>query len=565
MAQSILLCLDVVDGAGLDSGLQVGQLCLSLALDVGGHLVAVLLQHLLSLEDHLVGAVADVHFLALLLIVGSKLLSFLHSLVDVVLGHVGGSGDGDVLLLAGTQVLRADLHDAVCINIEGDFDLRHTTGSRSDAIQMEDAEALVVAGELTLALQDIDLNRGLVIRSSGEDLALVGRNGGVALNDLGADAAQSLNAEAQRGDIQQQQTLDVALQDAALDSSTDSHALIGVDALEGLAVQLFLDCIVDSGDTGGTTDHQDLLQIRCAQAGILQSLADRGHGAVNQICGQLVELCTGQGHIQMLGAGSVSSDEGQVDLAAHSAGQLDLCLLGSFLQALSGHLILAQVDAVLSLEGVSHPVDDALVEIVAAQMGVAVGGQNFGDAVAHLNDGDIEGAAAQVVDHDLLVIFLIDAVCQRSGGRLVDDTLDVQAGDGAGVLGSLTLAVVEVSRNGDDGLGDRLAQISLRISLQLLQDHSADLLRSVLLAVQGHLVVGTHLTLDGRNGVLGVGDGLTLCDLTDQTVTGLGEANNRRGGAGALGVCNDDGLAALHDSHAAIRSTKVNTNDFAHK
>ena len=267
----------------------------------------------------------------------------------------------------------------------------------------------------------------------------------------------------------------------------------------------------------------------------------------------------------MLGAGSVSSDEGQVDLAAHSAGQLDLCLLGSFLQALSGHLILAQVDAVLGLEGVSHPVDDALVEVVAAQMGVAVGGQNFGDAVAHLDDGDIEGAAAQVVDHDLLVIFLIDAVCQRSGSRLVDDTLDVQAGDGAGVLGSLTLAVVEVSGNGDDGLGDRLAQISLRISLQLLQDHSADLLGSVLLAVQGHLVVGTHLTLDGRNGVLGVGDGLTLCDLTDQTVPGLGEANNRRGGAGALGVCDDDGLAALHDSHAAIRSTKVNTNDFAHK
>ena len=132
------------------------------------------------------------------------------------------------------------LADAVCINIEGDFDLRHTTGSRSDAVQMEDAEALVVAGKLTLALQDIDLNRGLVIRSSGEDLALVGRNGGVALNDLGADAAQSLNAEAQRGNIQQQQTLDVALQDAALDSSTDGHALIGVDALEGLAVQLFL-------------------------------------------------------------------------------------------------------------------------------------------------------------------------------------------------------------------------------------------------------------------------------------------------------------------------------------
>ena len=43
--------------------------------------------------------------------------------------------------------------------------------------------------------------------------------------------------------------------------------------LEGLAVQFLLDGIVDSGDTGGTADHQDLLQVRGTQACILQSLA----------------------------------------------------------------------------------------------------------------------------------------------------------------------------------------------------------------------------------------------------------------------------------------------------
>ena len=429
---------------------------------------------------------------------------------------------------------------------------------------MEHTQALVVAGKLTLALQHVDLNRGLVVGCGGEHLALVGGDGGVAVNDLGAHAAQSLNAQAQRGDIQQQQALDIALQHAALDGSTHGHALIGVDALEGLAVQFLLDGIVDSGDTGGAADHQDLLQVRGTQACILQSLADGAHGTVDQICGQFVELCAGQGHIQMLGAGSVGSDEGQVDLAAHRAGQLDLCLLGSFLQALCSHLVLAQVDAVLGLEGVCHPVDDALVEIIAAQVGITVGGQDLGHAVAHLNDGHIEGAAAQVVDHDLLVLFLINAVCQRSGSGLVDDTADVQACDGAGVLGGLTLAVVEVGRHGDDGLGDGLAQVSLGISLQLLQDHCADLLGSVLLAVQGHLVVGAHVTLDGSHGVFGVGDGLTLCDLADQTVAGLGKADHRRGGACTLRVCDDNGLAALHDSHAAVGSTKVDTNDLTH-
>ena len=74
--------------AGLDSGPQVGQLCLGIALHVCGQLVAVLLQHLLGLEHHLVGTIADIDLFTLLLIVGSKLLSFLHSLINIFLAHI---------------------------------------------------------------------------------------------------------------------------------------------------------------------------------------------------------------------------------------------------------------------------------------------------------------------------------------------------------------------------------------------------------------------------------------------------------------------------------------------
>ena len=266
----------------------------------------------------------------------------------------------------------------------------------------------------------------------------------------------------------------------------------------------------------------------------------------------------------MLGAVGISRDERQVDVGGGSAGQLDLGLLGSLLQALGSHLVLAQVDVVLALEVLSHPVDDALVEVITAQVGITVGGQNFGNAVAHLDDGDIEGTAAQVVDHDLLVGFLIDAVGQRSSSRLVDDTLDVQAGNGTGVLGGLTLAVIEVSRNGDDGLGDRLAQVSFGVSLQLAQDHSADLFGGVVLAAGVDLLGSAHLTLDGGDGVLGVGDSLALCNLANQTLTGLGEADNRRGGAGAFSVRDNNGLATLHNSYAAVGGAKVDTNNFTH-
>jgi hypothetical protein len=98
----------------------------------------------------------------------------------------------------------------------------------------------------------------------------------------------------------------------------------------------------------------------------------------------------------VLGPGGVGRDEGQVDLGLHGGGQLDLGLLGALLQALQGQLVVAQVDALLLLEFRGQVVEDPLVEVLAAQEGVAVGRLDLEDAVADLEDRDVEGAAAQV-------------------------------------------------------------------------------------------------------------------------------------------------------------------------
>jgi hypothetical protein len=120
--------------------------------------------------------------------------------------------------------------------------------------------------------------------------------------------------------------------------------------------------------------------------------------------------------------------------------------------------------------------------VVAAEVRVAVGRLHLDDALAHLEDRDVERAAAEVVDGDRLVLLLVEPVGQRRRGRLVDDAHDLEAGDLAGVLGGLALRVVEVGRHGDDRLGHRLAEVVLGGLLQLLQDHRGDLGRRVLLA-----------------------------------------------------------------------------------
>ena len=161
-------------------------------------------------------------------------------------------------------------------------------------------------------------------------------------------------------------------------------------------------------------------------------------------------------------------------------------------------------------------------------------------------------------------MILIQAVGQGRCGRLVDDTLHVQTGDTAGVLGGLTLSVGEVCGDGDDRLGDGGAQVSLGVSLQLLQDHGRDFLGGVSLVVNGDLVVGAHLTLDGGDGAVRVGDGLALCHLAHHTLAGLGECHHRGSGAGAFGVGDNDGFAAFHNGNTAVGGAKIYTYNFTH-
>ena len=127
------------------------------------------------------------------------------------------------------------------------------------------------------------------------------------------------------------------------------------------------------------------------------------------------------------------------------------------------------------------PVDDPLIEVVAAEMRVAVGRLDLDDALADFEDRDVERAAAEVVDGNRLVLLLVEPVGQRGGRRLVDDAHHLEAGNLSGFLRRLALRVVEVRRHGDDRLGDRLPEVFLRGLLQLLQDHRGDLRRRVFL------------------------------------------------------------------------------------
>lgn len=65
------------------------------------------------------------------------------------------------------------------------------------------------------------------------------------------------------------------------------------------------------------------------------------------------------------------------------------------------------------------------------------------------------------------------------------------------------------------------------------------------------------MALDGADGAIDVGHSLVLGRLTDEDLAVFRECDNRRGGAGTLGVGDDDGVAALKYRDDGVGGTEV--------
>jgi hypothetical protein len=514
-----------------------------------------LLEGLLGVVGDGVGTVGGLNGGLALLVRASVLLGIVDHALDLLLAQTGAGSDGDRLVLVGRLVLGTNVDDGIGINVEGDLNLGDTTVRWGNANELEVAEELVVTDELTLTLVDLDLDSGLEVGGGGEGLGLLGGNSGVAVDQTGENTAESLNTERQRGDIEKEEVSDLSRKDTTLDRGTDGNSLIGVDGLGGVTAEDALDGLSDLGHTGHATNEDDILDVLGLEAGILEGLADGVNGPRDEGLDQTLELSAGHLGVDVLRAGSVGGDEGKVDVGLEGRRQLNLGLLGGLTDTLDGHAVAREVDALLGLELLDEVTDKGDVEVLTTKVSVTVGGLDLEYTAGDLKNGDIESTSAKIVDSDNAVV-LLETVGKSSGGRLVDHTHDVKTRDLTGVLGGLTLLVVEVGRDSDNGVLQGLANKGLSGLLHLSEDETTDLRRRVLLALGlepcvavavldnlvGNLLdvlldlsvgeLATDKTLGGEESVLGVDNGLTLGSNTDKTLAFLCETDDRGGCAG---------------------------------
>ncbi len=139
----------------------------------------------------------------------------------------------------------------------------------------------------------------------GEDLGLLGGDSGVALDERSHDTTSSLDTDGQWSDVEKQDLAGglgggITGENGGLDSGTVGNSLIGVDGLVGLlAVEEVGDHLLDLGDTGGTTDQDDLVDGGLVNLSIAEDALDGFHGGTEEILAQLLETSTSDGSVEV--------------------------------------------------------------------------------------------------------------------------------------------------------------------------------------------------------------------------------------------------------------------------
>ena len=195
-----------------------------------------------------------------------------HHALYFVFGEAGAGFDDDGLFFAGFFVFGRDVQDAVGVNVETDFDLRHAARCGLNAGKVEAAEGFVAARLLAFALQDVDGYGGLVVFGGGEHLRRGGRDGGVLFD-----------AERERGNVQEEDVFDVAADDAALDGRTEGDGFVRVHVFARLFAEEVFHGFLDFRHAGLAADEDDVVDVFGREACVFQRLTARLQGALNQL------------------------------------------------------------------------------------------------------------------------------------------------------------------------------------------------------------------------------------------------------------------------------------------
>src|SRR5262249_51989972 len=142
------------------------------------------------------------------------------------------------------------------------------------------------------------------------------------------------------------------------------------------------------------------------------------------------------------------------------------------------------------------------VDVIAAELADALGADLLENTVVDAQDGDVERPTAEVVDEDGLIVLGIEAVGDGGGRRLVDEGEHLNAGGAGAELGGVAGEALRVGRDGDNALGEALAELLFGVLFEEAEEHDGDLLGAQILADERDAFRRAEDALDGADGAL---------------------------------------------------------------
>ena len=400
------------------------------------------------------------------------LLRLRHHALNVLLGQPPlVVRDRDLVGLAARLVRGVHVQHAVRVHVKHHLNLRRAARRRRNAVQLKLPQNVVVLGQLALALKHLDQHARLVVRIRGKDLALLARNGGIALNELGHDSARGLNAQRQRRHVQQQDVLRdlglVARQNGRLHRRPVRHRLVRIDgAVQFFAVEVLGQQRAHLGNARGTAHQHNLVNAALGYLGIPDHAVHRVNGAAEQVHAQLLKFRARDLRREI----HAVKQRVHLNGGFRRRGQGALGALARRPQASQCPVVPGRVLLVLALELLQAPRDQPVVKILATQVRVARRRLHLKNAVVNREQRHIKRAASQVKNQNVQLAFAWFVACAlfvqavRDGRRsgLVDDAQHVQARNGTGVFGGLALPVVEIRRHRHNRIRHLGSQVALR-------------------------------------------------------------------------------------------------------
>ncbi|EKZ97163.1 NAD-specific glutamate dehydrogenase [Cupriavidus sp. HMR-1] len=504
-------------------------------------------------------------------------LGFLKALLqhagDIVIGQAIRRLDRHRCFHPGTDLAGRHRQQAVGIHLVGHADTRRAGHHRRNATQLEARQRTAVAGQLALALQHVNRHCGLAVLERGELLRARHGNRAVARDDLLDQPTHRFHAQRERDHVEQQPILTrrmVAGQQVRLHGCAQRHNPVRIEVGQRLLAKVVAHRLADRRHSRGATHQDHALHVLGTDTGVTQRLAHRRQRLLHQVGGDLYE--------------GIGIQREMHDLAARQHGVNHRAVTGRqrFLRRAGAHHQQTRIFSGQRLQTdlLDDPAQQALVEVVATERRIAARRHHFEHTLGQLEHRDIEGATAQVIDGVNAFRGVVEAIGNRGGSRLVEQAQHLEARQLSGVLGGLTLCIVEVRRHRDHGTDQFITKRVFRALAQRGKDlgrnfHRAldagsglqlDHARRIDEVVQAVLDIGhvahatAHEALDRNDRVLGIAHGLVLGLVADMRIAVRQITHHGRQQRAAVLVGQDFGNAVAHGGHQRVGGAKVDTH-----